>query len=399
MTPELALALIVAAAATSQIIAARLGVPAIVPLLIAGCLMGPYVLDVFDPEQLFGELLTPMVSLAVGVILFEGGVELRARDLRHGAGRVVTRLVTLGVAVTWGLITAAAILVLDIDARVAVILGAILTLSGPTVVLPIVDFIRPTERLATILRWEGIIIDPIGAILAVLTYGAVVSGDTGSFEIGGFAATVFVGAVVGLVFGVILAAILGYERLSSSIKASAMLAVVFLSVAIASAIREDAGLVAAIALGISLTHIHKTALEESSKLFTQSLVTIIIGTVFIVLSATVDPKAVISLGWPALVFVALIILVFRPVSVALCTWGSRLTTPERAFLGGMMPRGIVAAATVAAFEKGLAKDGIPDAELLVPVAFLVIAVTVFVYGLSAKPYATALRVTVGRNRD
>lgn len=396
MTPELSLALIVAAAAASQMIAKRLAIPAIVPLLAAGVLLGPYVLDAFDPDELFGEMLQPIVALAVGVILFEGGLALRAGDLRHGAGRVVLRLVTIGVAITWGLATAAAVLLLDIDFRIAVILGAVLTLSGPTVVLPIVDFVSPTARLATVLRWEGIIIDPVGAILAVLTFSAVVSGGGGQLELVGFAITSAVGAGVGFAAALVLALILRSPAYTHAVKTAAILALVFLAVATASALRDDAGLVAAIVMGISLTHIHKQALEENSQVFTEALVSLMIGTIFIVLSATVDPQAIVDLGWPAVAFVSVLILVVRPLTVALCTLRSPMSGNERLFLAGMMPRGIVAAATVAAFEPTLVANGIPDAELLTPITFLVIAVTVVVYGLGAKPLAGALHVTAAR---
>ena len=139
MDDALAIALIVAAAVGSQIVALRLSVPAIVPLLVAGVLLGPYVIGAFDPNKLFGDLIDPMVELAVGVILFEGSLLLRREELEGGAGAVVGRLVTAGFAVTWTLIALAAALLLDIEARMAVLLGAVLSLSGPTVILPLLE--------------------------------------------------------------------------------------------------------------------------------------------------------------------------------------------------------------------------------------------------------------------
>ena len=191
----LALAAIVLAAVLAQMLAARFRVPAIIPLLLAGIALGPYGLDAFDSDELLGNLLDPFVSLSVGAILFDGALTLRRESLEHGVGPVVARLCTFGVALTWGMAAAAAGLILGLDHRIAILLGAVLTLSGPTVVVPMLDFIRPTKRPDAILRWEGILVDPIGAILAVITYHAILGGRGRSTS--DFAITVGVGVLWG----------------------------------------------------------------------------------------------------------------------------------------------------------------------------------------------------------
>ena len=387
---SLALALIIASATASQLLAARARIPAIVPLLAAGVLLGPHVVDAIDPDELLGDLVEPIVSLAVGVILFEGSLALRREQLGQGVGPVVARLVTVGVLLTWAGATAGVALLLGIDFRIAILLGAVLTLSGPTVVLPLLDFVRPKPRIGTVLRWEGILIDPVGAIIAVLTFHAILSGG-GEFHPGQFFATVGVGIGCGLVGGVLLSPILRSPRYTHALKSATTLGLVLTAVAAASAIRDDAGLVAAIAMGVALAHSSQGIVEET-KVFAETLVGILIGALFVILAARVDPGDVVDLGLGGLALIALLVLIVRPVAIAACTAGSRLELRERAFAAWMMPRGIVAAATVSTFEPDLLAAGIPDADVLVPATFLVIAATVVIYGLTAKPVAAVLEV-------
>jgi NhaP-type Na+/H+ or K+/H+ antiporter len=387
-----AIALVVLAAGVSQLLAVRLRVPAIVPLLVTGMLLGPFVIGAVDPDELLGDLLQPLVTLAVGVILFEGALSLRRTQLaaEEGGGPVVLRLITVGVLVTWILGAVGAVVLLDLDPRIAVILGAILTLSGPTVVLPLIAFVRPKRRLATILRWEGVLIDPIGAIIAVITYSAIVGIDRG-FEPGELLLTFVIGIVVGILASALLAPILRSGRYSHAQKSAMTLGLVLAATALATSIREDAGLVAAVAMGIALANGFADVIEET-RIFTETLVELLIGALFILLAARVDPADVVGLGLGGLAFVALLVLVARPLSVAICTAGSPLSRHERGFLAWMMPRGIVAAATVSAFQLELETRGIPDAELLVPATFLVIAATVLIYGITSGPVAERLGV-------
>jgi NhaP-type Na+/H+ or K+/H+ antiporter len=386
----LAIALIVAAAVGAQTAALRLSVPAIVPLLAAGVLLGPYVIDAFDPEELFGELIDPMVELAVGVILFEGSLLLRREELGGGAGAVVARLLTAGFLITWALIALAAALLLDLETRMAILLGAVLSLSGPTVVLPLLDFVRPTERVGAVLKWEGILIDPVGAIFAVLAFGAISTGAS-EFQLGPFLATVGVGVGVGIVAAGPAMLALRDPKLSSALQSSILLAIVLVAVAVASELKADAGLVAAIAMGITLAH-RREDIEREAHDFVTTLTSLLIGILFIVLSARVDPARVTDLGWEAVAFVAALILVIRPLAAVIGTLGTALSQGERGLVAWMMPRGIVAASTASAFELSLVAQGVADAHKLVPITFLVVAATVLVYGLTARPAARALGV-------
>ena len=385
----LAIALIVAAAVVSQIVALRLRMPAIVPLLVSGVVLGPFVIDAFDPDKLFGDLVDPMVELAVGVILFEGSLLLRREELEGGAGPVVVRLITVGFAITWALSALGAVVLLDLDTRMAILLGAVLSLSGPTVVLPLLDFIRPTERVGVVLKWEGILIDPVGAIFAVLAFGAISTGAS-EFQPGEFLATVAVGVGVG-VAAAALAVLALRTRLLPSLESSVLLALVLLAVAVASELKEDAGLVAAIAMGVTLAH-RREDIEHQAHAFVTTLTSLLTGFLFVILSARVDPDRVTDLGWEGLAFVAVLILLVRPVAALAGTLGTALAPGERGLIAWMMPRGIVAASTVSAFELALVEQGVPGAHKLVPVTFLVVVVTVLVYGLTGRPVARALGV-------
>jgi NhaP-type Na+/H+ or K+/H+ antiporter len=387
----LAIAIIVAAAVGSQIVARAIRVPAIVPLLAAGVLLGPYVIDAFNPDELFGDLVDPMVELAVGVILFEGSLLLRREELSGAAGPVVARLVTVGFAITWTLSALAAAVLFDMETRMAILLGAVLSLSGPTVVLPLLEHIRPRPRVGAVLKWEGILIDPIGAIFAVLAFGAISTGAS-EFQPGPFLATVGVGIGIGVAAAVPAIIALRDSRMTSSLESSMLLALVLVAVAGASSIRDDAGLVAAIAMGVTLAH-RREDIEREAHDFVTTLTSLLIGILFVVLSARVDPDRVADLGWEAIAFAAFLILAVRPLSAFIGTIRTGLGWNERGLIAWMMPRGIVAASTVSAFELSLAEQHVADHELLVPITFFVVTVTVLVYGLTARPLARALDVT------
>ena len=391
MDDALAIAIIVAAAVGSQIVARAIRVPAIVPLLAAGVLLGPYVVDAFDPNELFGDLIDPMVELAVGVILFEGSLLLRREELSGSAGPVVARLVTFGFAITWALSTLAAAVLFDMETRMAILLGAVLSLSGPTVILPLLEHVRPLPRVGAVLKWEGILIDPVGAIFAVLAFGAISTGAS-EFQPGPFLATVGVGIGIGLAAALPAIIALRDSRMTSSLESSVLLALVLVAVAGASSIRDDAGLVAAIAMGITLAH-RREDIEREAHDFVTTLTSLLIGILFVILSARVDPERVTDLGWEAVAFVAFLILAVRPLSALIGTVRTGLTWEERGLVAWMMPRGIVAASTVSAFELSLAEQDVADHELLVPITFLVVVATVLVYGLTARPLARALGVT------
>ena len=388
--PELiGLAMIPVLAAAAQVLAVRIGMPSIVVLLAVGFLAGIPSWGI-DPDALLGDALFPFVSLAVAVILFEGGLTLRLSEVRGGAHRHVRRLLTVGIPVTWALTAVLVALLLDVSADVAILMGAILVVSGPTVVGPLLQFIGVRGRTDSILRWEGILIDPIGAIVAVLCIHALSAGR--SFEsmasVLGFAASVSWGALVGVLAGFALVYLLSMARLARSLQAVVTLASVLGAFIAAGALREDSGYVSVVLMGAILANQSRVATEHIHE-FKETIGLLLTGVLFIVLSARITPSQLLDAGPPALLLVAAIILLVRPISALVATAGGDLSWRERIFISAMAPRGIVAASTASIAAISLAETELLGLDLIVPTVFIVIVGTVTVYGLASPLLARA----------
>jgi NhaP-type Na+/H+ or K+/H+ antiporter len=378
-------------------LAHAVAVPQIVTLLAIGVLVGPDALGIIDPDELLGNTLEPFVTLAVGVVLFDGALKLRHQDLVAGAWKAVVRLVTVGLLVSWVLGTLAVHYLLDLGWSIAILIGAILTLSGPTVVGPLMQHVRPSPRIRAVLDWEGVLVDPLGAIIAVLVFHAVRAGEA-DFEVGEFLATIASGAAFGVVAAAIIIALLRRTPAPIHLRVTTMLAVLLVAVGAADAVYEDAGLVTAIIVGAAIARtkgVIPEGRETEFAMFGDTLAQFLIGVLFVTLAARVDLGAVGDLGLAGLVLVAVLIFVQRPADVAASTIGTVLTLRERIFAAGVMPRGIVVAATASAFQLDLIEAGVEDADQIVPVCFLVIAATVLVYGLAARPLASTLGLRSG----
>ena len=386
------LGLMIALAVGSQILANRLRIPAIVVLLPVGFTAGAITDDVV-PTNLAGSAFEPLVSLAVAVILFDSGLTLDLRRLTGSARRVVTSLIVLGVPITFGVAAGAAALILGLSAGAAVMLGAILVVSGPTVVGPLLSFVRPTPRVQTVLTWESSVIDPVGAVLGALVFHAVVATDPRPFgyEIGFFLASVGVGLVGGGVGIGVLWLLLRRFGLSEVLGTNGALAVVVAVAAACDVVRDDTGLIAAIVIGIALANLPRFDVPARRPFF-ETVIQLVIGLLFVSISATVTPDSVIDVLVPTLGLVAVLVIVARPLVALVATARTELSGGERAFIGWIDPRGIVAAATASTFSAGLVDEGIGGASDILPVAFLVIVGTVTLYGLTAVPVARRLGV-------
>ncbi|MGW1992845.1 cation:proton antiporter [Embleya sp. NPDC001921] len=379
--------LILVSAVGSQLLASRLRVPALLVLLPTGFVAGTLTDDV-DPEQLFGVAFSPLVSLAVAVILYDAGLGLDMKRLRGHTRRVVIRLIWLGTLLTSVAATLFAVPVLDMSKRAAVMLGAILVVSGPTVVGPLLNFVRPTERLQRVLVWEGSLIDPVGGILGALVFHAVVSTrrqGLGS-QLGQFGASAAVGVAGGAAGAWLLWLALRHLRLGEVPGTTVQLAAVVGVAAACDVLRDDTGLIAAVVMGMALGNLPGLDLPARRPFF-ETLVSLIIGVLFISISATVTPQSLRHVVLPALALVALLVLVVRPLVALLATVGTDVRGGERRFIGWMAPRGIVAAATASTFSVALIRKGIAGAERILPATFVVIVATVTLYGLTALPAA------------
>jgi NhaP-type Na+/H+ or K+/H+ antiporter len=396
----LGLGLVIVLAVGSQLVAGRLRLPAIVVLLPVGFLAGIATDDV-HPDALLGGLYQPFVSLAVGLILFEAGLRLSVREIGRDVRSTVGLLVSVGVLVTWaGIWGAAAVLFDDLGDLVPLLIGAVLVVSGPTVVLPLLSFVRPAPRVRSVLMWEGVLVDPVGALLGVLVFHAVRSGGSGGqlWHPGEMLLSVLVGALVGAVAAAILWLLL--QETQRTVPRQAVPAVLMMVAAAlvgADLIREDAGFVATTLMGAALAN--QRRIDVSLMLeFHGTLVQMLIGALFVLISASVSPSDVNAVLPGALLLVGAMVLVIRPLAVALATWRSGLNLRERAFVAAIAPRGIVAGATASAFGLELEQAKVPGAEHILPIVFVAIFATVVLYGLAAAPIARLLGVAEATGR-
>lgn len=417
MTPAVYLAVVLGVGVLCQLAAYRLRVPSILLLLVAGFALG----QVVSPETVLGrEVFFGGVSLAVGIILFEGSLSLRFRELR-GLSRSVGRLCTLTVLIAWLLITAAAVAA-GVGWELALLIGALLVVTGPTVIAPIVRQLRPTRRVSSMLRWEGIVVDPIGAVLAVLVFQAIiVGGSEGAFTTAGLTLlkTIAIAAVLTLVIGGLLELALRRHVMPDFLEGVAFLAGAVCALVLSNLLQSESGLLTVTMLGIYLANRPGLRLEHVRE-FKENLQILIVGSLFVLLAGRVSPEQVVAVAPTALVFVTLLILVVRPASVWLGLLGTEATREERTLLAFMAPRGIVAAAVTSIFalevehaaqaaREEAARGGetpletlaleaeaerlqtlVESAVDLVPLVFVTIVVTVAVYGLGVGRLAERL---------
>jgi len=386
------LASIVVLGIVAQWLAWRLRFPSILFFLIIGFLAGP-VTGFLHPDELMGELLLPIVSISVALILFEGGLTLRLGELRD-VGRVVIVLIIIGAIITWIIASLAAYYVLNLDLRISILLGAILIVTGPTVIGPLLSHVRPLKRVSTILKWEGILIDPVGAILAVLVFEAIIAGEisaAGKLIFLGIAKTLVIGGIIGFGMAKLLVFLLKEFLIPDILQESVAFVMVIAAFVLSNIFQSESGLLAVTLMGLFMDNQKHVSIKHIIE-FKENLRVIIISSIFILLAARLQLSDFENFDLAIFVFVGVLIFVARPVSVFISTLGSNLNWRERTFISWMAPRGIVAAAVSSVFAFKLSLTGIEGSEILVPVTFFVIVVTVMVYGLTASPMAKFLKV-------
>jgi NhaP-type Na+/H+ or K+/H+ antiporter len=389
--PVVQLAGIVLLAVAAQWIGARLRIPSILLLLVTGFLIGP-VFDILDPDELFGDLLAPTVALAVGLILFEGGLSLRLKEMA-GQQRVLWLLVTVGVLITWVIAAGIVLLFTDLPTGIAILIGSILVVSGPTVVGPLLNQVRPSRSVASILKWESIFIDPVGALLAVLTFEVLLVDRVLDPNIGEVVWEVvkfiLAGGLVGVGIGILAIVALRRHWVPEHLLSLFGVSAALLAFVVADEFAAESGLLATTILGLVLAN-HRQVRTEQIVRFSEIIRVLLIGVLFIVLSARLDLDQ-LDLNLAAAVAIILgLVLVARPLAVIVATWGSKLDWRERVLIGSVAPRGIVAASIASVFALELQAEGVVGAEEITPLVFAVIVGTVVIYGLGMAPLARGL---------
>lgn len=389
------IALIVVLGIGAQWMAWRFRLPSILLLLLVGFLAGP-VLGFIDPQSLRGDWLFAFVSLSIGIILFEGGLSLRLSELRE-VGTTVLALTTVGALLTWGLGAAGLHYIVGFNRSLSVLIGAILVVTGPTVIVPLLRHVQPRGRVGTLAKWEGITIDPVGAILAVLVLETLLllndpqhtgagAGAVMEHVLVGLGLEIFVSIGVSVVATMGLVFVLWRRLVPDFLRNAVTLMVVVGAFVVANVLQHEAGLLTTTLMGIALANQPFVSVQRIVE-FKENLQVLLIGSLFVLLSARLELSALSYLNRDVLLFLGLLVGLVRPLAVFVSSIGSGLDWREKTFLSWLAPRGVVAAAVASLFAFQL-RPVFPEAvDGMVPIVFAVIVGTVAIYGLTAAPLA------------
>jgi NhaP-type Na+/H+ or K+/H+ antiporter len=396
--PAFNVGLALAVGMLAQALARHLRIPGIVLLLAAGVVLGPDLLDIVRPDSL-GSGLRMLVGFAVAVILFEGGMNLNLRRLRREA-LSIRRLATWGALVTAVGGALAARLLLDWSWTLSALFGTLVIVTGPTVINPLLRRIRVNPNLATVLEAEGVLVDAIGAIVAVVALEVALSPSGESLALGSWhlLSRLGFGAIAGTAAGLLIALLLRSEHwVPEGLENVFTLSIALALFQLSNGLLEESGIVTVTAAGLAVGNVKTRALNDLKE-FKEQLTVLLIGMLFVLLAADVRLEEVRQLGWRGAATVAVLMLVVRPLNIVAGTWGAGLPLRDKVFLAWLAPRGIVAAAVSSLFANELDHAGIAGGSQLRALVFLVIAVTVLVQGLSGGLVARLLGVRRLSNR-
>ncbi len=387
------------AGVAAQWVGWRFRLPAIIPLLILGALVGP-IFGWVKPDAMLGPAMRPTIGMVVAVIVFEGGLNLNLRELRS-AGSGVIRLVVLALPLNWLFGSMAGHFIGHMSWSVAVLFGSILVVTGPTVIMPLLRQAKLEPRAAAFLKWEAIVNDPLGASLTLLLLGYLLllrqeGGDLAALS--GLTLRSLAGVVIDGGIGVGLPFVIRYafhrDLAPEYLKTPILLAGALAVYAIGESIAPETGLIGATLFGVTLANIDVTGLQELRR-FKESLTVFLVSGLFILLTANIDPKVLRHISWPILGTAAAILFLVRPLAITLATIGAKVTWRERLLVGWIGPRGVVAAAVAGLAGAQLTAAGYRDGALILPMVFLVIAASVVLHGLTLGPLARLLGLASG----
>ncbi|WP_027965155.1 cation:proton antiporter [Halalkalibacillus halophilus] len=367
----------------SQWMAWRFRLPAIVMMSIVGLLAGP-ILGVINPEQELGDLYGPMISIAVGIILFEGSLNLDFREIK-GMRKPVYRIVTIGAFLAWIFGSLAAHYVAGLSWAVAFVIGGIFIVTGPTVILPLLRQAKLKPRAAAVLKWEGIIVDPFGALLAVFAFEFIKF--LTMTDVTYIAVLLFLGAsVIAAIIGVILGYGIGWSfengLVPEFLKSPVVLVAVILAFALSDFIMHETGLLAVTVMGMTIANMHITSIGDMRH-FKENISILLISVIFIMLTASLTRETLLSIfTWEIIVFILMMLFVIRPLTIFLSTIGTNLEFREKLLVGWIAPRGIVALTVSAYFAGVLTEAGFEDAEILTSLTFGLVFSTVVAHGFT-----------------
>ena len=393
----------------AQWLAWKIKLPAILPLILTGLLLGP-ISTLFTPngeklvsgDDIFnGELLFAFVSISVGVILFEGGLTLNIKEIRKVAG-TVRNVLTIGVLITWIGGTLAAYYLFGLGFKISFLFGALIIVSGPTVITPILRNVRPTEKINTILKWEAILIDPLGALIAVLAYEFVITAKSQNeytfYALKEFILTIAMGIFIGSAAAILLYYLLKKNRIPEYLRNVVTLAIVITVFAVSDFLMKESGLLSVTVMGIILANLKIEQLKNILS-FKEDVSIILTSVLFLLLSSRIELEEITGLGINSIWLFLVLVLIIRPLGIFFSTIKSNLSFKEKLFISWIGPKGIVAAAVASLFSIELLREGpkmgaqtYNDANMLLPLVFMTIVGTVVLQGSSAKLVAKWLGV-------
>ena len=390
------------------VFARRLGFPAIILLLAGGFLLGPEGIGIVNADSL-GPVLPVFVSLAVGVVLFEGGLTLDLAGYRS-ASRFIQRLISQGALITWFLTAGVIYLIASQRASFALLAASLVVVTGPTVITPLLKRIRLKVSLETILRWEAVLIDPIGVFIAVLCFEWIIHGSGGR-ALANFALRTVCGLGVGMAGGLFLYNVLKYRLIPEKMVSVGVLGGAVLTFGVAETLLTESGLLASIVGGLVLAARRPEKIREILR-FKEDITDLMIGMLFILLASRLKVSQFEAFGWTGLLAVAVVVFAIRPISIMVCARGLAMDWREKLFLAWIAPRGIVAASmaslvritleqsgvgqrTVVSLLASLlgfrtAQDAITSAAFVEVFTYSVIVTTIVLHGFSAGPMARLL---------
>ena len=390
----LLMVLAVMAGVSAQVLGNYLKIPSIVFLLAFGILLGQDGLGWLQPH-LLGSGLEVIVSLSVALILFEGGLELDLGSLKQLSGSL-RNLITLGPAITLIGGGIAAHTLAGFPWSLSLLYASLVVVTGPTVIGPLLKQVKVDRQVSTLLEGEGVLIDPVGAIIAVIVLNVIISGNADPLQLfTDLTLRLGIGTVVGGVGGWILSWILKRASdLSESLKSLVVLAGLWDLYGLAQVLKDESGLMATVVAGMMVSAL-ATPEVRLVKRFKNQLTILAVSVLFILLSANLSLASVVALGWGSVATVLVMMLGVRPLTIGICTWGSQFNWRQKVFISWIGPKGIVSASVASLFALVLAERQITGGEAIKALVFLTIIMTVVIQGLTAQWVANGLRVTSG----
>lgn len=377
----------------SQWFAWRIQWPSIVIMSIVGLLIGP-VIGIINPGEVLGNLYNPLISLAVAIILFEGSSSLDIREIKD-VSKSVFRITTLGAFIAWILGSLSAHYIAGLSLEVAFIIGGLFVVTGPTVIIPLLRNAKLKPRTAAVLKWEGIIVDPAGPLLALFAYEVIkvlTRAELGPDYLLSYFGSALLAGALGLVIGFGISVLANRGLFPEYLKSPIILAFVLICFTFAEMIMNETGMLAVTVMGLTLGWAKKHVSSIGNvHHFVEGISVLLTSTVFILLTASLSRETIMEIfTWPILLFVLVMLFVVRPISIWLPTIGTELTIQEKTLIGWIAPRGIVALTVAGYFASVLAEDGYIDADSLTALTFALVFITVCVHGFTLGPLAKKL---------